>query len=234
MKALDLKYKRFGRLTPLEKVKGSVKVKTRWICLCDCGNKATVATYQLTSGGTKSCGCLRKEMVSKRLTKNLIGRRFGRLVVVERNGSALGNYARWKCRCDCGEECNIISTNLLKGLTVSCGCYRKEYMSVSQTGMKNFNWKGGICNDPYPVGFNEKLKELIRERDEYKCQICNLEQERYGTRLCVHHIDYNKENISLNNLISVCRPCHTQTNHNRKKWKNFFMLRRRQREARVG
>jgi 5-methylcytosine-specific restriction endonuclease McrA len=36
-----------------------------WLCLCDCGNEVTVAGYCLRNGNTKSCGCLRKELVSE-------------------------------------------------------------------------------------------------------------------------------------------------------------------------
>ena len=30
-----------------------------WNCVCDCGTETTIRGYQLTSGRTKSCGCLR-------------------------------------------------------------------------------------------------------------------------------------------------------------------------------
>lgn len=54
---------KFGLLTVKERRPsrqyGSTK-KRRWLCLCDCGNETEVDTGQLTSGGTKSCGCLYK------------------------------------------------------------------------------------------------------------------------------------------------------------------------------
>lgn len=55
---------------------------------------------------------------------NLIGQRFGRLIVLERAGSKNGQSA-WLCKCDCGTEKTITSSNL-KFNTVSCGCYHKE------------------------------------------------------------------------------------------------------------
>lgn len=36
-----------------------------WKCICNCGNEAVVSTRCLKSGGTKSCGCLNKEVRSK-------------------------------------------------------------------------------------------------------------------------------------------------------------------------
>jgi hypothetical protein len=55
----DLTRQRFGRLIVLEKATSTYRV--RWTCQCDCGTKITVAANNLTSGGTKSCGCLNKE-----------------------------------------------------------------------------------------------------------------------------------------------------------------------------
>lgn len=47
---------RFGRLLVIErKVIGT---RTHWLCACDCGNHKVIQPHQLTSGNTKSCGCL--------------------------------------------------------------------------------------------------------------------------------------------------------------------------------
>jgi len=71
----------------------------------------------------------------------------------------------------------------------------------------------------YPEEFNDKLKEKIRKRDNYQCQLCGITEEEYiivfGERLTVHHIDYNKNNNNEDNLISLCRSCHARTNVNR-------------------
>ena len=36
-------------------------IRLRWLCLCDCGNKKIVQSNHLTSGASKSCGCLLSE-----------------------------------------------------------------------------------------------------------------------------------------------------------------------------
>lgn len=58
-------------------------------------------------------------------TKNLIGERFGRLVVLSFEGKVRGSY-RWACRCDCGKECVVQSGNLINGHTSSCGCRQRD------------------------------------------------------------------------------------------------------------
>jgi len=53
---------------------------------------------------------------------DLTGQKFGKLTVVKPNGkNQWGNY-RWLCRCYCGKEKIISSTNLISGNTKSCGC----------------------------------------------------------------------------------------------------------------
>lgn len=53
--------KKFNRLTPL-KYLGTKSGTGYWECLCDCGNKCSVATAHLLASNVKSCGCLVKEM----------------------------------------------------------------------------------------------------------------------------------------------------------------------------
>ncbi|NLH92400.1 MAG: hypothetical protein GX481_08145 [Atopobium sp.] len=63
-KKIDLIGQRFGRLTVLKEAK-KINGRTAWLCKCDCGNFTTVQTSHLTSGATKSCGCLHRERASK-------------------------------------------------------------------------------------------------------------------------------------------------------------------------
>ena len=57
-KRLDLTGQRFGRLTALAPA-GNLGVYTAWLCRCECGREAVVATRRLRSGNTRSCGCLK-------------------------------------------------------------------------------------------------------------------------------------------------------------------------------
>lgn len=51
-----------------------------------------------------------------------VGNRFGRLVVVCRNGSSASGNAKWLCNCDCGQTCSPTGTRLRRGDATSCGC----------------------------------------------------------------------------------------------------------------
>lgn len=65
----DLTGQRFGRLVaikPVEKPSESDTCTTyKWLCVCDCGNVTTVSVNALTTGKTKSCGCLSREKVKR-------------------------------------------------------------------------------------------------------------------------------------------------------------------------
>ncbi len=84
-------------------------------------------------------------------------------------------------------------------------------------------WNKGLGKGrKYSLEFLSSLRELIRERDGYMCQLCGCLQEDCSERLSIHHIDYNKKNDSLNNLIALCRSCHSKTQVNRLEWKERF------------
>lgn len=64
--------------------------------------------------------------------ENLIGQKFGRLTVLELTDKKKAKHWLWKCKCDCGNICYVLASNLKRGNTKSCGCIFKE--SVFQNG----------------------------------------------------------------------------------------------------
>jgi hypothetical protein len=61
MRRLDLTDQVFGRLTAMEIVKRPGNSKVFWLCRCECGEKVVVATSDLTTSHTRSCGCYNRE-----------------------------------------------------------------------------------------------------------------------------------------------------------------------------
>jgi hypothetical protein len=58
------------------------------------------------------------------------GQRFGRLVVLRRTE---GRRVRFLCKCDCGKETTVAAGNLRGKNTQSCGCLRKDAVSLRKT-----------------------------------------------------------------------------------------------------
>lgn len=60
---------------------------------------------------------------------DLTDKRFGLLVAVEYMGKS-----KWRCKCDCGNETEVFSGNLLKNHTTSCGCAKERDLSGMKFG----------------------------------------------------------------------------------------------------
>ena len=61
---LHLEGEVFGRLTVLYRMPEDKR--NAWMCQCVCGKTKMVAQHELRNGDTKSCGCLKKEIMVKR------------------------------------------------------------------------------------------------------------------------------------------------------------------------
>lgn len=57
---------------------------------------------------------------------DLVGQRFGKLIVISFSHMDKNRQSAWLCRCDCGNEKIILSGNFKSGKTRSCGCLQKE------------------------------------------------------------------------------------------------------------
>lgn len=51
---------RFGMLTAWMEVQEKYRCERKFLCICECGNFTVLPAYQLRTGATKSCGCLKK------------------------------------------------------------------------------------------------------------------------------------------------------------------------------
>lgn len=75
-------------------------------------------------------------------------------------------------------------------------------------------WKGGISVEPYGPEFNNDLRSQVRKRDRSVCQICRKpsKEEEWEIKqpLTIHHIDLDKKNHNLDNLITLCCSCHSK------------------------
>lgn len=104
----------------------------------------------------------------------------------------------------------------------------KQHLSLRFSGANNPQWRGGISAEPYcPIWMNEEFKSYIKERDGNKC--VNPYCTGRGTKIVIHHIDYNKKNCSRENLVTVCNSCNSYANKDRKWHKAWYraILRRR-------
>lgn len=111
---------------------------------------------------------------------------------------------------------------LRKSLIGNTNSKGKRWSDISRnkiSGKNNHNWKGGLSFVEYPKEFDKKLKNLIKNRDLFFCQLCHTEELN---KLSIHHIDHNKKNCQIDNLIVLCRSCNSKVNYNSEYWEKYF------------
>lgn len=138
-KSLDLTNKVFGELTVIKKSDTKKSNRLTWVCKCSCGKETIVITNHLTSGHTRSCGCLQKQACGKMNPAiDITGERFGKLIALEKVQSK-NNQTFWKCKCDCGNICEVRTNSLKTGHTTSCGCISSKGEEKIATWLKEHN-----------------------------------------------------------------------------------------------
>lgn len=109
---------------------------------------------------------------------------------------------------------NIIEKIRQKALGRKHSIETIKRLSKLKQGIKNPNWMGGKSFEPYSLEFKQSKEILVKD----KCFLCG---EKHN-QIHIHHIDYDKKNSNINNLIPLCRKCHGKTNFNRVYWESFF------------
>ena len=62
-----------------------------------------------------------------RKAEDLTGKTFGRWKVLARAKRRLAyGHTLWECECECGRVGTVVRTSLVRGGSVSCGCYARE------------------------------------------------------------------------------------------------------------
>ena len=73
--------------------------------------------------------------IKPKLDEN-IGKRFGKLIVIERVANSKDSRKVYKCKCDCGNITDVKSKYLYNGDTKSCGCYEKDFSDYKEKNYK--------------------------------------------------------------------------------------------------
>jgi hypothetical protein len=111
--------------------------------------------------------------------------------------------------------------NIKKALTGRI-IWWKDKISKALQGDKNPTWQGGKSFESYSIEFNRALKNKIRKRDNYTCQLTGKTEKELGRKLTIHHIDYDKMNCKEDNLISLSNDSNSKVNFNREDWTKYF------------
>lgn len=106
---------------------------------------------------------------------NLIGKRFGKLTVIdkadslfyknEKYKSGFMEIRRWKCKCDCGNFVDVRGSRLCQGITQSCGCLRKE--RARKANHEKFTRNYYEEKEDYLVGYTTDNRQFYIDKEDY-------------------------------------------------------------------
>ena len=154
--------------------------------------------------------------------RSLVGRRYGRLVVVEKTGyyrreSGHGGCI-YLCRCDCGGEKQTNSSLLYAGKVKSCGCLKREMghdaLPPGEAGLRTvirqYKRNARLRNMAFTLSKEEVLSLITNE-----CFYCgdkesNLLKPNKGSVFLYNGID--RMDSSIGYLMSNCVACCTMCN----------------------
>lgn len=150
MRLSKLDGQKFGNWVVISRDYSRNNGRGNWLCQCQCDAKTirVVDGYSLTSGRSVSCGCIRDAMsrergkvsheqsvirkerkkqmlqISKKPKEDLVGKTFGTLMVLEKDGIRK-RHSYYKCLClRCNSITIVRGSFLTSGKTYSCGCVK--------------------------------------------------------------------------------------------------------------
>lgn len=246
-KLINLKNKKFGRLTVVERVFDKPK-KTRWLCRCECGKETIVYSDALRREMTKSCGCYNHSNEWKDLWEKAVSK------LPIKTGENTPNWKGGKDKIicvECGKE--FFDYKVHNRILCSKKCASK-YQGRQKIGENSHFWKGGkpFCKDcgkqlthyvsercikcagiykridlcpEQKRNCNEyvKWRKSVYERDNHKCRIYNKD---CNGRIEAHHIlswsQYPELRYEINNGITLCRAHHPFKRAEENKLISFF------------
>lgn len=98
--------------------------------------------------------------------KDITGYSFGRLSVLRvsrriRSSVRPGTRLTWLCLCACGNECEVVTAQLLTGRTKSCGCFKRDQMSMKPraAGAKHPPQIRSAADSPFITGAEKIISE---------------------------------------------------------------------------
>ena len=123
------------------------KLSVRLICknynLSDKSIYNLLKKYNIPRRNKREIGLLKLE--------HLKGKRFGKLLVLNREEKIKYKESRWNCLCDCGKSKIVRARSLLSGGATSCGCIRAGYEEISKTHINQIKHNAKSKNRKFEI-----------------------------------------------------------------------------------
>lgn len=217
--------RRFGKLLVLRLSTEDEKtgIQRMWFCQCDCGKTKHIRQDALLNGKCTSCGCVGLKNLSLGWWKrrDLLGQRFGRLLVIEDLGKGKNDHYFWRCKCDCGNIVVVKSGHLSdkSGGVKSCGCLLTDFNKQHQLafGEASFN----DLYRSYMTGAEIRNLSFTLDKDQFakitkeSCHYCGKEPSaiKRGTSYYGYYVFNgidrvdNTKGYEIDNCVACCKTC---------------------------
>lgn len=143
---------------------------------------------------------------------NLVGQRFGKLLVLKEADRGKHGQRKWLCKCECGNECSPNGNHMVRGSTNSCGSCASFSLGVSSSCFQLYgNYKRGADRRGYEFNISmDTFKRLTKEN----CVYCGSPPSQVISKGYKHPyiytgIDrkYNELGYIDNNIFPCCGDC---------------------------
>lgn len=144
--------------------------------------------------------------------RELVGQKFGRLLVERKSEKKIHKERVWFCKCDCGNNYETTSYRLTSGAIKSCGCLRDEYQKSSKTLNKTHGETGTLTYRSWEAikrrCLNENNKDFIRyggrgitvcdewinSYEQFHLDMGDRPSEKHSIDRVDNNLGYSKEN----------------------------------------
>ena len=136
--------------------------------------------------------------------EEMIGKRFGRLVVIEQADTVINKSGKkmrkWKCICDCGNEKVAREDNLKRGQTKSCGCMLIECANQNRKARETPNNTYDLSGD-YGIGISSNNDTKFYFDLEDFDKIKNYKWRDSGEYMVTREYDSEKTLVFMQDII---------------------------------
>jgi 5-methylcytosine-specific restriction endonuclease McrA len=206
----------FGELTAIKCLYINKNRKAVWLCKCSCGNFPEVTSIALSSGTTRSCGCLHKRLLSNMFFIDLAGKKFGRLTAIKKSDK-VGKRGEimWECVCDCGNTVTVLGRSIRDLKTISCGCYQSEIATRNHTihgQSKTVEYRRAVANRRrekkiiFDAGWTGEMEHSLRKLFPF-CVVCG--QSNNLSTDHVYPLTFGN-GLMPGNAVTLCSTCNSR------------------------
>lgn len=229
------KNQQYGQLTVLEEFKsdsGPINVRVQ----CSCGTERIFRKTEVINGYVTSC----HRGLCRTGSRNLVGKRFGYLVVIRLDLPNRSKHKSWVCLCDCGTETVVRQDHLVGNRDKSCGCKHDELVSLNNPrrladtfGLnrlyRGYSGRAKLKGIPFDLTM-EQFKSLVFSN----CHYCNQppsnsysRAHKYGQNVSITYNGIDRVvgsvGYTLENVVPCCIKCNISKNdHSLDEWKQWI------------